>query len=294
MDNLLTTLSDQFAAAVQRTASFVAAVNARPRLASSGILWQPGVIVTADHAIQRDDDITVTLPGNEVVPATIAGRHPGTDLAVLRVETHLPAHLDPADAATLKAGQFTLAVGRSLNNGPSASMGVLSMVGGPWRTWRGGPIDQLLRLDIALYPGAAGGAVVDASSRLIGLATGALSRTGAMAVPVATIRSVVDKILTRGRVPKGFLGLGLQPIALPQGMPASRGLIVLSVEPDGPAHRAGLLIGDILVALNAAPVADTDDVQAILETDIVAKTIPAQLVRAGQPTELPITVGERP
>jgi S1-C subfamily serine protease len=293
MDNSLVALSDQLAGAVERAGAMVAAVNARPRIASSGILWQPGVIVTADHGVQRDEEIAVTLPDGRVVAATIAGRDAGTDLAVLRIEEHVEVPHTAAEPAQLKPGHVVLAIGRSLQNGASASMGVLSMVGRAWRSWRGGPIDQLLRLDVALYPGAAGGAVVDVQGRLIGLATGGLSRSGAMAVPTATIARVVEKLLTRGRVPRGFLGVGLQPVALPAGMPAERGLIVLSVETNGPAHTAGALIGDIVTGLNGQSVADTDDVQAVLESDLVGKTIPAQIVRGGQSAELKILVGER-
>jgi S1-C subfamily serine protease len=192
---------------------------------------------------------------------------------------------------TLRPGQVVLAIGRSPDSGVNATMGIMSAVSGPWRSWRGGQIDQYLRLDLTLYPGSSGGAVVDTAGRVLGIATSALSRIAGLAVPASTVNRVVDELLRSGHVSRGYLGLGLHPVSLPDG---STGLIVLSAEPDGPAARAGVLIGDILVALAAQPVRDTDDIQSTLDSKSVGKPIAARIVRGGQVIEVNITVGERP
>jgi S1-C subfamily serine protease len=300
MTDTLTSLSDTLAAAVERTAPLVVAVHGRPRLASSGVLWKPGVIVTADHTLKRDEEITVTLPDGRSALATLAGRDPGTDLAVLKVDGFdtTPPQLAPAE--TLKSGNLVLAVARSEETGVNATMGVISAVAGPWNTWRGGRLDHYIRLDLTLYPGASGGAVVDAAGRLAGIATSALSRTAGVAIPVATIERVAAELLTRGRIARGYLGVGLQPVALPDhlvtklNLAAKTGLIVLTAEPGAPAERAGILIGDVLLTLDGKPLADIHGLQAALGTDYVGKTVQAQILRGGELAETSITVGERP
>ena len=162
---------------------------------------------------------------------------------------------------------------------------------GPWRTWRGGRLDRYIRLDLTLYPGSSGGLVLNSAGEALGIATSALSRIAGLAIPAATIDRVVDEVLSRGRVARGYLGVGLQPVELPDHQ---KGLIVLSLEPQGPAAQAGVLIGDVLVALGGAHVADTDDIQTVLETGGVGNAIEVQVVRGGTPHSLAITIGERP
>ena len=291
MENELAALSQQLAGAVDAAGGVIVAVNARQRFASSGVVWRPGIVVTAEHTIRRRDDIGITLPGGGATSATLAGRDPGTDLAVLKIAENGTPAAAFGSTGTLRPGQIVLALGRSPDSGVNATMGIMSAVGGPWRSWRGGQIDQYLRLDLTLYPASSGGAVVDTSGRVLGIATSALSRIAGLAVPVSTVHRVVDEILRTGHVSRGYLGLGLHPVALPDG---STGLIVLSSEPDGPAGRAGVLIGDILVALAGQPVTDTDDIQSALGGESVGKPIAARIVRGGQVIELNITVGERP
>lgn len=297
MDNALVALSDELAGAVERAAKHVVAVHAHPRFSSSGVLWQPGVVVTADHMLRRDDDIRVTLADGRKVTAALAGRDAGTDLAVLKVEA--PGGIETAEHP-MKAGNLVLAVGRSQDNGASAALGVISNTGGPWHTWRGGRVDSFLRLDVRLYPGSSGAAAVDAGGKFIGMATAGLSRTSALAIPVATIRRVAEEILEKGHVSRGYLGIGLQPVGLPEHLKAelnladSRALIVLSVEQEAPAGKAGMVIGDILVALDGKPVGDTDDVQAVLGPEYLGKTLRASVVRGGELREVSVVVAERP
>jgi len=291
MENELVALSNELVRAVEQAGRSVVAVNARPRFASSGVLWREGIVVTAEHTLRRRDEIGITLPDGRTTSATLAGRDPGTDLAVLKLaENGVPA-ASFASAETLKPGQVVLAIGRSPDSGVNATMGILSAVSGPWRSWRGGQLDQYLRLDATLYPGSSGGAVVDTAGRVLGIATSALSRIAGLAVPASTVNRVIDELLRTGHIARGYLGLGLHAVALPDG---NVGLIVLSAEPDGPAARAGVLIGDILVALAGKPVRDTDDIQSALDSGSVGKPVAARIVRGGQVIEVNITVGERP
>src|SRR5947199_240659 len=253
MDNALMALSNELAAAVERVGRSVVTVHARPRLPSSGVHWRQGVIVTAEHTVKHDEDITIGMPDGGSVPATLVGRDPGTDLAVLKADLTDPT-VDFSDLP-FRTGDLALAVGRAPESGVNATMGVISAVSGAWRTWRGGMVDQYIRLDLTLYPGSSGGAVINTLGEVLGIATSGLSRLAGLALPASTVNRIVNELLTKGHISRGYLGLGLQPIALPDGL-AKRlklsgpgGVIVLSVEADGPSERAGLLIGDILVAL---------------------------------------------
>ena len=299
MDNALVALSNELAAAVERAGRSVVTVHARPRLASSGVHWRPGVIVTAEHTVKHDEEITIGMPDGSSVAATLAGRDPGTDIAVLKADNLLNPVVDFSQAQ-VQTGNLILAVGRAPDSGVNATMGVISAVSGSWRTWRGGMLDQYIRLDVTLYPGSSGGVVINTQGEALGIATSGLSRVAGLAVPVSTVNRVVDELLAKGHISRGYLGLGLQPVALPGELskklklPDSSGVIVLSVEPNGPAERAGLMIGDIVVSLNGKPVKDTDDVQSVLEPGFVGKPVAAAMVRGGALAEASITVGERP
>ena len=295
MDTLLS-LSNDLAGAVERTAPAVVTVHARRRLPSTGIHWRPGIIVTADHTVRAEEGITVTMPDGRALPAVLAGRDPGTDLAVLTVNDAGSATAALGDDTALKVGHLVLALGY----GPRASWGVIGAVGPRWRSWRGGEIERLVRLDLTLYPGFSGGPLVDAAGRVVGLNTSGLARDARLALPATTVTRVADELLRTGRVSRGYLGLGMQPVPLPEplrrqlGLTRETGLIVVTVEPDGPAARAGVMLGDVLVALDGAPVGDLEDVQARLGSDRIGVAVPAVLVRAGARTELSITVGEQP
>jgi S1-C subfamily serine protease len=294
MDALLS-LSNDLAEAVERAAPAVVAVHARRRLPSTGIHWRPGIVVTAEHTVRTAEDITVTMADGRSLPAVLAGRDPGTDLAVLRVADAGSVVATPGDDAALKVGHMVLALGY----GPRVSWGVISALGPRWRSWRGGEIDRLVRLDLVLYPGFSGGPLVDAAGRVVGLNTSGLARETRLALPVTMVTRVADELLRKGHVSRGYLGLGMQPVRLPELLRAQLGLgdgalIVVMVEPSGPAARAGVLLGDVLVALDGGPVADLDDVQARLGSDRVGAEISAVVLRGGVRTELRITVGEQP
>lgn len=297
---LLIGLSNDLANAVARAGEYVVRVNGRRRQPASGILWsQDGVVVTADHVLETDEGITVMLPDGKTVPAQLAGRDPGTDLAILRVQASGLPGADMADPAEVKVGNLVLAVGRPGEGDPMASIGIISAITGPWRTWRGGMLEKLILTDVTLYPGFSGGALVDASGRVAGLNTSLLARGISAALPVDTLQRVAQAILTQGKVKRGYLGVSTQavplPAALSQGLGLSQksGLLVISVEPGGPAEKGGLMLGDLLVGLGGRPVEDTDDLQTLLGGDRVGQATPVRVIRGGQVQDLNVTIGER-
>ena len=292
----LLSLSNDLASAVERVARSVVAVHARPRLPSTGVHWRPGIVVTAEHTVRVEEQIRVAWTDGRAAPARLVARDPGTDIAVLRIDDADWPIAEAGDSAGLGVGHLVLAVG----HGPRASWGVISAVGGPWRTWRGGEVDRLLRLDLVLYPGFSGGPLVDASGKVAGLVTSGLSRQLELAVPSWTVTRVVDELLSRGRISRGYVGLGLQPVILPETLrrlaPGSgaHALIVVSIAEDGPAARAGVGLGDVLLALEGTPVHDPGDVQAVLAGRRAGAAVTASMIRAGAPVEVAITLGERP
>jgi len=298
--SVLLSLSNNLADAVERAGQATVAVHARQRHPASGVHWRQGVIVATDHTIERDDDITVTLPDGKNVPATLAGRDPSTDIAILKVDAaNLPVAV-VGDAAALKVGHMALAVGRLGEGGLGTSLGVVSALSGAWNTWRGGQVDQFIRADVTLYPGFSGGPLVNAAGEIVGINTSGLSRNMGLTIPVATINRVVDQLLAKGRIARGYLGVGLQPVRLPDtlkqavGSESETGVIVISIEGGGPAEQAGLFIGDIIVTLNGTPVTDTDAVQGLLGPERIGAPLAAKVARGGQPVDVTITVGERP
>jgi S1-C subfamily serine protease len=294
----LTALSNDFADAVERAGQAVVAVNGRRRMTSSGIHWRSGIIVTAEHTLKRDEEISVILPDDRTVAATLAGRDAGTDLAVLKLETAELPTVELSEAASVKVGHLVLAVARSEESGLNASLGVISAVSGSWRSWQGGQIDQFIRPDLTLYPGASGSALVDVQGRVIGINT-AGPRNMALTIPASTVNRVVDQLLQRGRIARGYLGVGLQSVSFPEHLKTALnlskrgGVVVLSIEPGSPADQSGLLIGDVLVSLDNHATEDVRDVHALLDPDRVGTALTAQIVRGGVIVELPITVGER-
>jgi S1-C subfamily serine protease len=294
--NPLAALSHHTAEIVERAASSVVAVHGGGRWPASGIHWRAGVIVTAEERLERDDEITVTLPGGRQVAATLAGRDPSTDVAVLRFQPDGLAAADIADAATLRPGHLVLAVG-SHDGAPIASLGIMGFAGGAWHSSRGGAIDRLLRLDLALSPLAEGGALVDASGRVLGM-TVLGPRRRALAIPGSTIDRAVEQLLAKGHIARGYLGAGLQQVRLPRGAERSaehaRGILVVSIDPDGPAARAGLLVGDIITKWNTEPVSSVREVMRRLGPQSAGSSVDLELLRGGAPANLKIAIGERP
>ena len=300
MPSNLVDLSNELASIVQSTEAHIVSVRARRHYPSSGILWSPDVVVTADHTIQRDEELSVTLPDGKTIPATLAGRDPGSDLAVLKLQSPASPPKPFARAQDPKAGEIALVVGRSPDSGVNASLGIISAVSGQWRTWRGSQLDAYIRLDAKLFPQSSGGAVVNSGGELIGLATSALSRIAGVAIPVSTVAAVTEKLLQKGFVPRGYFGVGVQPVPFSDdlrkklSLPNRSGLIVLTVEPGGPAAKAGLFIGDVITSINSTAIEDARDLQNLSDSGVIGASVNINYIRGGAAGQLALTVGERP
>jgi S1-C subfamily serine protease len=290
----LLAFSDQTADLVARTAKSVVAVHGAGR-PLSGILWRPGVVVTAEESLEGDDNITVTLPGGRQVAATLAGRDPTTDVAALRIEADGVPPVATAEASGLRPGQLVLAVG-NYEGAAVAGLGTLAFVGGSWQSSRGGAIDSFLRLDLGLNPSAEGGAVVDPRGSVVGMAVFG-PRRRVLAIPAATINRSLDQLLAKGHVSRGYLGAGLQPIRGARHSQAAadqaRGILVVSIDPQGPAARGGMFVGDIITAWNGKPVERVREIMRLLGPDSVGGTVELALTRAGASASLKVVIGER-
>lgn len=296
--NALVALSASLADAVARIGSSVVYVDAHPRRDASGFAWDAHHIVTVEHAIHREDDIEILLADGASARASLAGRDSSTDLALLHTETTLvPA--PRADLANLGVGALALAVGRDEDGAPGASFGVVSCLDGPWRTWRGGDVDRFIRPDLNIYSSFSGGPLVDVHGGVIGMNTWGLSRRMALTLPLTTIERVIAQLLSGGRVERGYLGVAMQAVRLPDtlrtphALAQRSGAIVVDVATDGPAERAGLIIGDIILGLGLQTIEDSDDVQSALRHVGVGTTQTLRIVRGGEARELHVTIGER-
>ena len=293
-------LSNQLARAVERGAESIVAVHARPQLASTGVHWRDGLVVTTNGTVRRDQDIDVTLPDGKRIGATLQGRDPSTDLAVLRIPDGALPVATFADAAALKAGHLALALARLDETGPRAAFGAVSVVAGAWRPWGGGEIDRLLQSDINLYPGFGGGPLVDSDGRVLGINSGRLSRPFTTTLPAETVNRVLDQLASRGYVRRGYLGAAMQPVRLqPQlrsrlGIDRDGGLLVSMIESDGPAAAGGLLLGDVIIGIGGKPVAEPEDVLKVLSGDTAGRTLSLELVRGGRLETVEVLIGERP
>ena len=297
--NPLIAFSNQTAELVEHAAGRVVAVDAGGRSAVSGIHWRSGIVVTADEALSDEalgerGEIKLTLPGGREAAAALVGRDPTTDVAVLRFQAGGLPVAETADAASLRPGHVVLAVG--IHQGaPLASLGVVAFAGGPWQSLRGGAIDKLIRLDLGLSLAAEGGALIDVEGRVVGMPVFG-PRRRVLAIPTATINRVVDQLLAKGHVFRGYLGAGLQPVRLakhPDARAEGRGVLVVSLDPEGPASRAGLMVGDILTAWNAQKIGRVREVIGLLGPDSVGQTVELSLQRGGAPLALKIVIGER-
>jgi len=293
-------ISNAFAEATEKAGAHTVAVHTEERGSSSGVLWRQGLIVTAEHALRRDEEIQVTLPNGKVAGAMLQGRDPSTDLAVLKCEAAETVPGAFGDTAAFRPGQLALVVGRTRASGVVAALGCVSLVTSERRIWGGATLAPYVRLDVALQHTAVGGAVLNAKGEIAGIVTPKFAPGGALALPLATVNRVTDALLTKGRIPRGYLGVGLQPVRLPESLrealqrPEKTAVIVLEVEPEGPAHQAGVLIGDILIGLNGKAVMRLEDVHAHLHGEQIGKAIHAEFVRGGAKREASIVVGERP
>ena len=295
MTEALQNLSQSMADLVEQSDGKVVRVDARQRLSGSGVIWSAdGIIVTSHHVVERDDQIKIGLADGKTVEATLVGRDPGADLAVLRANATGLTAATWVDAADLRVGHLLLALGRP-GNRIQATLGIASALGGPWRSPSGGEIDHYLQTDVVMYPGFSGGPLVAADGRFAGVNTSALMRGVSMAIPSGTIGKVVETILAHGHMPRGYVGIGIQPVrladALQQLVGQETGVMVMSVETNSPAAQAGMVQGDVLVKLDGAPVRHVDELQVLLTGERVGKALETQVVRGGQLQTFAMTLG---
>jgi S1-C subfamily serine protease len=300
MASVLETLSNDFAAAAEAVGSSVAAIYGRRWMPSSGIQWRKGFIVTAHHTIRREDDITVVAAGGKSFKANLAGRDPSTDIAILKVSEESALPIPFFGDGGLKLGHVVLALGRSRGSNLVASAGIVGGISGEWEPRRGGRVDQHIRLSLELYPGFSGGPLVNAQGKVVGINTRGLSRGRAVTIPLATVNRIVDELIEKGHIAKPYLGLAMQPVAVPESLrgkapgAGNSAVLVVHVEPAGPADKAGVLLGDVVVELQGKPVEDTGDIQQLLGSAKIGDTVAATVLRGGAPVKLSITLADRP
>lgn len=285
--HVLHAFSQGLADIVNAASSSVVAVHAR-RAQSSGFIWQPGLVVTADEALAEEEEIAITLPGGEVVDARLAGRDPGTDVALLRIDRPYDAVI-PRRAPDVAAGALAVTVG-SEDGSPTAALGIVSRAGGAWRSVRGGEIDTRIELSLTMRRSAEGGLVLDTAGRRIGMAVFG-PRRRVLVIPAATLDRVAARLDSHGRVARGYLGLGLQPVTV-EGTDAS-GVMVMGVDPKGPGAAAGVHQGDVIVAWNGGAVRHVQALIRSLGPDSIGQTVQLGLRRAGNPVEVQLVIGER-
>ena len=298
MSNILVNLSNDLANAVAKGGASTVLVNARRRMPASGIAMAADLILTADHIIEQEEDIKVILSDGVEIAASLVGRDPGSDLAVLRLERSVAP---PAEPAPEKAcvGQIVLALGRPTPEGIQASLGVVSAIHGPARTGRGGLLEYYLRTDTTPFPGFSGGPLVDVAGRVVGMNTSGFGWDAAVTIPASLAWKIAETLAQHGHIRRGYLGIRSQPVEVSQkaqkllGRSQPTGLLIVGVEDGSPSGRGGLEVGDILVGINGQPVTNQDELFRGLTGEIVGQPTPLAVLRGGQPTTVTVTIGER-
>ena len=297
MSNPLTDLSNGLTSAVEKGGASTILVDARKRYPASGIAYAEDLILTADHVITREDDIKVLLPDGKSLPATVAGRDPGSDLALLRLAEKV---LSPTKTSNdVKVGQLVLALGRPNSAGMQASWGIVTAISGPARTFRGGLLDEYISTETTPYPGFSGGPLVNTEGEVLGLNTSGLTRGSSLTIPVKVAWRIAAALAKHGSVKRGYLGVRTQPVEISEAARKSikreqtSGLLILWLEENGPAQQGGLFVGDTIVAIGNQPVGDPDDLFSALNSDTVGKSIAVEVLRGGRPETVAVTVGER-
>ena len=286
-------LSNALAGAVASAARSVLAVRGRPRLPSTGVHWRPGLVVTASHTVESERDVMLTTPDGRELSAQVAGCDPGLDIAVLRAEVGAVPVAELAPDGDLRVGHLVLALG----TGPRASAGIVSAL--DTRAGRATPGDTIA-IDLTLYPGFSGGPLIDVLGRVVGVTTSGASRHLQYTIRAAAVSRLADHVAQRGRIPRAYLGVGTQPVGLPEALRERLGLeqqtavIVVNVRADSPAGQAGLMLGDVVVAIDGDAIMEPEDLAAALRPERVGQAVTVRIVRGGEPREVRVTVGERP
>jgi S1-C subfamily serine protease len=296
--NLFVELSEAMADAAERAGKSTVQVDARRRFPASGIAFAKDLILTADHVVERDEDIKVILADGTEVTASVAGRDPGTDLAVLKLAS---ASATPAEVSTTAArvGQLILAIGRPSTNGIESSFGTVNSIGGPVRTGRGSMLERYIKTDFVSYPGFSGGPLVNGDGTVLGINTSGFSHGGALTIPADVAWKIADTLAKHGKVKRGYLGIRSQTVELSADAKKAlkreqdTGLLLVGLEDVSPAGKGGLIVGDILVGVAGEPVANQDDLFVCLSSDVVGKSTPIDILRGGKLQSVNVEIGER-
>ena len=298
--NVLTELSNALADAVETVAASMVIVRARRRIPATGLIWSAdGLIVTANHVVERDEEIAVILPDGTEVAAELVGRDPASDVAALRIETDAALTPAPKAGVEARAGQIVLALGRPHGETPQVALGAVSVAGSTLRTRGGTRIEGAVRPDLTMYPGFSGGPLVSAAGEVVGLNTSALSRGLPVTIPHQELDRIVGVLRDKGRIARGYLGVALQPVRVPaclQGKLSTEqesGLLIVGVESDSPAETGGLMLGDTVVNFGGQEVSDPRQVHEQLGPDSVGVELAVRLLRAGEVVDATVTPGER-
>lgn len=296
MSNPFAELSKALTSAVEKGGESTVLVDARKRYPASGIAYAADLVLTADHVVTRED-IKVVLPDGKSLSATVAGRDPGSDLALLRLSEKVST---PAKTSTeIKVGQLVLALGRPNEQGMQASWGIVTAIAGPARTHRGGLLDEYIQTETTPYPGFSGGPLVNTEGEALGLNTSGLTPGSSLTIPIKVAWRIADELAKHGSVKRGYLGVRTQPVEIPEAARKSlkreqkNGLLILWLEENGPAQKGGLFVGDTIVAVAGQPVSDPDDLFSALKSDTVGKSIAVEVLRGGKPETVNVTAGER-
>jgi S1-C subfamily serine protease len=296
MNDFAWQFSESLAGVVDKAAAGVVRINGRRRRPSSGVIWSSGVVVTTHHVLEWEEDIGVGFPDGTTSTATVIGRDPSTDLAALRVAGPTPEPPEWGDAGEVKAGHLVLSLSRP-GQTIRASLGLVGAVGEAWRTPMGGRIDTDLQTDLGIHTGFSGSALVDLRGRVLGVNTAGIYRATANVIPTATVRRVAGALLAHGQVRRGYLGIGTQPVRLPEAL-AGRlqqpsGLLIVSVQPGSPADQAGLVLGDAILSFEGTPLRHPGELLPLLDEERIGKEASLSILRTGEVRDVRVTVGAR-
>ncbi len=293
LDPLLT-FSDALVGRVAAAGPWLASIHPGSRAQRTATLWRPGVLVTSEQGLPRDTKVPVTMPDGSRGEAVLAGRDPGTNVAALRLELDGPALPEPAEP---QVGALALLLGAAADGSPTVRLGLVHRVGAAWESMAGGRIDRLINLDARLSGPEEGGPVLDATGGLLGMSTLG-PRRRVLVIPAATVNRVLAPLLAEGQVARGWLGLGLQPVSIPaawqEAAAMETGLMVISLVAQGAAESAGVLPGDILLAVDGVPTLHPRAVAKALGANSVGKAVTLRLLRGGVAMDLVATVAARP
>lgn len=289
-------LSSELSNIIERTSPSIVLVQGR-RIPSSGFVWQKNLIITADHSLPKTENVLIKTSEGELITSNLAGRDPSMDIAILKTTAELPP-IENIPNTPLKTGQFAVCIGRANGGRLLAVSCMISGTDSSYRNWRGGTLDQFIRLDTASYPGFSGSALLLPNGKVAGMNTSAFSRHFGLTVPASNIQRLVERLSTKGSIGKPHLGLMMQPIRLSQNLRDATsgevGLLIMGTESGSPAETAGLFTGDIVVRVNEKNVDSIQEIYGLLTDESIGKEVKLGIIRGGKPQEVNVKVGERP